>query len=59
MQLFTAGQTAFDPLLTLGAYDYWKSQNFLELRDGLLDSPAECEIPGAPPVGEAAVRRAG
>ncbi len=32
-----AWQTAFDPLPTLGAYSYWKSHNFLELSDGLLD----------------------
>jgi FAD/FMN-containing dehydrogenase len=53
MQPFAAWQTAFDPLLTPGAYNYWKSHNFLELSDGLLDSlvsyaaklpTAECEI---------------
>lgn len=30
-------QTAFDPLLTPGARNYWKSHNFLEVSDGLLD----------------------
>jgi len=53
MQPFAAWQTAFDPLLTPGAYNYWKSHNFLELSDNLLDSlvsyaaklpTAECEI---------------
>jgi FAD/FMN-containing dehydrogenase len=53
MQPYAAWQTAFDPLLTPGAYNYWKSHNFLELSDGLLDSlvsyaarlpTAECEI---------------
>jgi FAD/FMN-containing dehydrogenase len=53
MQPFAAWQTAFDPLLTPGAYNYWKSHNFLELSDGLLGSlvsyaaklpTAECEI---------------
>ena len=37
MQPFTAWQGAFDPLLTPGAYNYWKSHNFVELHDGLLD----------------------
>ncbi|HEU4565870.1 MAG TPA: FAD-binding oxidoreductase [Gemmatimonadaceae bacterium] len=30
-------QTAFDPLLTPGARNYWKSHNFTSLEDGLLD----------------------
>jgi FAD/FMN-containing dehydrogenase len=38
MQPFTAWQQAFDPLLTAGARNYWKSQNFRELKDGLLDT---------------------
>ncbi|WP_407112912.1 FAD-binding oxidoreductase [Bradyrhizobium sp. LMG 9283] len=53
MQPFAAWQTAFDPLLTPGAHNYWKSHNFVELNDGLLDTlashttnlpTAECEI---------------
>ena len=53
MQPFAAWQTAFDPLLTPGAYNYWKSHNFAELTDGLLDTltshaarlpTPECEI---------------
>jgi FAD/FMN-containing dehydrogenase len=53
MQAYAAWQTAFDPLLTPGAYNYWKSHNFVELSDGLLDTlaghaarlpTAECEI---------------
>jgi FAD/FMN-containing dehydrogenase len=53
MQPFTAWQSAFDPLLTPGAYNYWKSHNFVELGDGLLDvlvsqiarlPTGECEI---------------
>ncbi|WP_027533446.1 FAD-binding oxidoreductase [Bradyrhizobium sp. WSM3983] len=53
MQPFTAWQSAFDPLLTPGAYNYWKSHNFVELSDGLLDvlvsqvarlPTEECEI---------------
>jgi len=46
-------QTAFDPLLTPGSRNYWKSQNFTSIGDGLIDvlvesagrlpSP-ECEI---------------
>lgn len=30
-------QQAFDPLLTPGARNYWKSHNFTELKDGALD----------------------
>jgi FAD/FMN-containing dehydrogenase len=37
MQPFATWQSAFDPLLTPGAYNYWKSHNFVELGDGLLD----------------------
>lgn len=36
-QPFTDWQQAFDPLLTPGARNYWKSNNFRELKDGLLD----------------------
>lgn len=35
---FTGWQAAFDPLLTPGARNYWKSHNFIELSDGLLDT---------------------
>jgi len=35
---FTGWQTAFDPLLTPGARNYWKSHNFTELPDGLIDT---------------------
>lgn len=35
---FVGFQTAFDPLLTPGARNYWKSHDFLELSDGLLDT---------------------
>jgi len=34
---FVAWQQAFDPLLTAGARNYWKSHNFTELSDGLID----------------------
>jgi FAD/FMN-containing dehydrogenase len=34
---FTAWQQAFDPLLTPGFRNYWKSHNYTELADGLLD----------------------
>lgn len=46
-------QQAFDPLLTPGARNYWKSHNFTELSDGLFETmmeyagklpSAECEI---------------
>ena len=34
-------QQAFDPLLTPGARNYWKSHNFTELRDELFDTMIE------------------
>ncbi len=34
---FTAWQTILDPLLTPGARNYWKSHDFLEVSDGLID----------------------
>ena len=46
-------QQAFDPLLTPGARNYWKSHNFTELNDGAINSiieyahilpTAQCEI---------------
>jgi len=37
VQPFTAWQTAFDPLLTPGARNYWKSHNFNELTDDVID----------------------
>ena len=37
IQPFTAWQSAFDPLLTPGARNYWKSHNFTRLDDGLVD----------------------
>ncbi len=36
-QPFTAWQRAFDPLLTPGARNYWKSHNFARLSDEVLD----------------------
>ena len=41
MQPFTAWQQVFDPLLTPGARNYWKSNNFSELKDGLFDAVTE------------------
>ena len=35
---FTGFQAAFDPLLTPGERNYWKSHDFLSLSDGLLDA---------------------
>lgn len=40
-QPFAQWQQAFDPLLTRGARNYWKSHNFTELSDGALDSMIE------------------
>ncbi len=37
VQPFAAWQQAFDPLLTPGARNYWKSHNFASLSDALLD----------------------
>ena len=37
VQPYTAWQQAFDPLLTPGARNYWKSHNFTELADGALE----------------------
>lgn len=37
MMPFVNWQQAFDPLLTPGARNYWKSNNFTELKDDLLD----------------------
>jgi FAD/FMN-containing dehydrogenase len=38
---YTAWEQAFDPLLTPGARNYWKSHNFSELSDGALDTVIE------------------
>jgi len=35
---YAGWQQAFDPLLTEGARNYWKSHNFAELSDGLIDT---------------------
>ena len=37
VQPYTAWQQAFDPLLAPGARNYWKSHNFTQLDDNLLD----------------------
>jgi FAD/FMN-containing dehydrogenase len=53
LQPYTNWQMAFDPLLTPGAFNYWKSHNFTALSDGLFDTLVdhvgtlptdECEI---------------
>ena len=38
VQPYTAWQQAFDPLLTKGARNYWKSHNFSRLSDGAIDT---------------------
>jgi hypothetical protein len=38
VQPYTAWQQAFDPLLTKGARNYWKSHNFSQLGDGAIDT---------------------
>ena len=40
-QPYVQWEKAFDPLLTPGARNYWKSHNFTELADGALDSIVE------------------
>jgi hypothetical protein len=40
-QPYTAWQQAFDPLLTPGARNYWKSHNFTVLSDGVIDAIIE------------------
>jgi FAD/FMN-containing dehydrogenase len=35
---YTAVQATFDPLYAAGAYNYWTSQNLLELTDGVVDT---------------------
>lgn len=37
MQPYIAWQQTFDPLLTKGARNYWKSHNFTRLDDGVID----------------------
>ena len=53
VQPYTAWQQAFDPLLTPGARNYWKSHNFSDLNDGALECvvrfagqlpTAQCEV---------------
>jgi FAD/FMN-containing dehydrogenase len=53
VQPFVNWQQAFDPLLTAGARNYWKSHNFTDLPDGAIDAvirfgnslpSPECEI---------------
>jgi hypothetical protein len=41
VQPFTAWQQAFDPLLTPGARNYWKSHNFSQLSEGAIDAIVE------------------
>lgn len=38
VQPYTAWQQTFNPLLTAGARNYWKSHNFTTLADGLFDA---------------------
>jgi FAD/FMN-containing dehydrogenase len=38
VQPYVAWQQAFDPLLTAGARNYWKSHNLSTLKDGLFDA---------------------
>jgi FAD/FMN-containing dehydrogenase len=41
VQPYVEWQQAFDPLLTKGARNYWKSHNFTELSDGALEAIVE------------------
>jgi hypothetical protein len=38
---FVGWQTAFDPLLTPGARNYWKSHDFAQMSDGAVDAIVE------------------
>lgn len=50
VQPFTAWQQAFDPLLTHGARNYWKSHNLDGVQDGLIDA-AVASAAGVPTMG--------
>lgn len=41
VQPYVAWQQAFDPLLAKGARNYWKSHNFSQLNDGVIDAIVE------------------
>jgi FAD/FMN-containing dehydrogenase len=41
VQPYTAWQQAFDPLLTRGARNYWKSHNLAQLSEGAIDTVIE------------------
>jgi len=41
VQPYVAWQQAFDPLLAKGARNYWKSHNFSQLNDGVIDTIVE------------------
>lgn len=41
VQPYAAWQQAFDPLLTPGSRNYWKSHNFSQISDGLIDAIIE------------------
>jgi FAD/FMN-containing dehydrogenase len=41
VQPYTAWQQAFDPLLTPGARNYWKSHNFTSISEGVIDAIIE------------------
>ena len=46
-QPYVAWQQAFDPLLTPGARNYWKSHNFAELGDGAIERARRLRRPAA------------
>ncbi len=41
VQPYTAWQQAFDPLLAKGARNYWKSHNFAQISNGVIDAITE------------------
>lgn len=41
VQPYTAWQQAFDPLLAKGARNYWKSHNFAQISDGVIEAIIE------------------
>ena len=56
---FTDWQQAFDPLLTPGARNYWKSHNFTELKDGLIEVTVEYAEKLPSPLGEIFIAQLG
>jgi FAD/FMN-containing dehydrogenase len=57
--VYTAWQQAFDGLLTEGARNYWKSHNFVEFTDGMIETFVEYARRLPTPASEVAVAQLG